>query len=309
MPAAGCCSFTWDHSSKDLQRTIHDLFECPRFLHITRQCNEDRSDCKWYLVILSITSLLIQRFMLANSPADPIGLLALLDAPTEALSWVGVKSWPTWTRTILNGRDVEAEAMDSLQSIRTSFRPVISGTSSSTGDSPGGYTWADLGFSASDVTRGIGGACQSVLEAEPDMTRFDTIVGDGDCGHTFASGAKGEYLNSVPRHNSADVLNHSVLAAIIEALNRCELQPQSMSPASLVSRAGEILEGTMGGTIGACMSTQLRCECSPSTFFRSVCDILHRVVDCTARRPVKRCSFPTKTGSPRARKTHPRTSR
>lgn len=134
--------------------------------------------------------------MLANSPADPIDLLALLDAPTEALSWVGVKSRPTRFGSALSDRDVDAEAADSLRLIHASFRPDIlgTGTSSPSGEnhSVRGYTWSDLGFSAEEVTRGIRGACERVLAAEPDMTRFDTIVGDGDCGHTFASGAKGE---------------------------------------------------------------------------------------------------------------------
>ncbi|KAH0835770.1 DAK1 DegV-like protein [Lanmaoa asiatica] len=166
-----------------------------------------------------------------NFPADPIDLLALLDAPTEALSWVGVKSWPTRFGSIVIDRDVEAEAADSLQLIHRSFRPDISGISPSSGEnhSARGYMWTDLGFSAEEVTRGIRGACQSVFVAEPDMTRFDTIIGDGDCGHTFASGAK----------------------AILEVLDQGGLQPQSLNPASFVSRIGEILEGTMGGTIGA----------------------------------------------------------
>ncbi|KAG6373703.1 dhal domain-containing protein [Boletus reticuloceps] len=61
------------------------------------------------------------------------------------------------------------------------------------------------------------------------MTRFDTVVGDGDCGHTFVSGAK----------------------AILETLDQDGLQPQLLNPALFVSRVGEILEGSMGGTIGA----------------------------------------------------------
>ncbi|KAG8215903.1 hypothetical protein J3R82DRAFT_7873 [Butyriboletus roseoflavus] len=137
----------------------------------------------------------IEGIVNANSPADLINLLALLDAPTDALSWVGVKSWPTRVGSIFNDQDVEAEAMYSLQSIHTSFCPDISGTPSSAGETHSirDYTWTDLGFSAEEVTKGVKGACQRVLAAEPDMTRFDTIVGDGDCGHTFASGAKGEY--------------------------------------------------------------------------------------------------------------------
>lgn len=132
--------------------------------------------------------------MLANSPADPINLLALLDAPTETLSWVGTKSWPTRVGSNFNERDAETETVDSLRSIHTSFCPDMSGSPSFSGGNHGirECTWTDLGFSAEEVARGIQGACQRVIAAEPDMTRFDTIVGDGDCGHTFASGAKGK---------------------------------------------------------------------------------------------------------------------
>ncbi|KAF8547501.1 DAK1/DegV-like protein [Imleria badia] len=138
--------------------------------------------------LVSVTR--IEAIVNANTPADPIDLLAILDAPTEALSWVGVKSWPSRFSSIPNDRHVEAGAVYSLQSIHSSFRPVISDTSSSTGEdhSAGGYTWTDLGFSVEEITSGIRGACQSVFVAEPDMTRCDTIVGDGDCGHTFTSG-------------------------------------------------------------------------------------------------------------------------
>lgn len=30
------------------------------------------------------------------------------------------------------------------------------------------------------------------MDVEHDLTRFDTVLGDGDCGETFTSGAKGK---------------------------------------------------------------------------------------------------------------------
>ena len=32
--------------------------------------------------------------------------------------------------------------------------------------------------------------CKALMDAEPELTKFDTIVGDGDCGITMARGAK-----------------------------------------------------------------------------------------------------------------------
>ncbi|KAG2365971.1 hypothetical protein BDR07DRAFT_1397473 [Suillus spraguei] len=35
------------------------------------------------------------------------------------------------------------------------------------------------------------------LIPEPDMTRFDTIVGDGNCGETFAGSAEGSFRSTL----------------------------------------------------------------------------------------------------------------
>jgi dihydroxyacetone kinase len=34
-------------------------------------------------------------------------------------------------------------------------------------------------------------ACKKVIEAEPEITKFDTIAGDGDCGLTYKAMAEG----------------------------------------------------------------------------------------------------------------------
>lgn len=43
----------------------------------------------------------------------------------------------------------------------------------------------------SRFTDALAAACKSVIAAEPEITRFDTIAGDGDCGLTLKSGAEG----------------------------------------------------------------------------------------------------------------------
>ena len=52
-------------------------------------------------------------------------------------------------------------------------------------------SWQELDFEPNRVRNGIRRACEAVLEVESDLTEFDTIVGDGDCGATFTSGARG----------------------------------------------------------------------------------------------------------------------
>ncbi|KAK1222254.1 hypothetical protein PQX77_014887 [Marasmius sp. AFHP31] len=73
-------------------------------------------------------------------------------------------------------------------------------------------------------------AALEVFAAEPDLTKWDTIVGDGDCGETCANGAK------------------AVLKALDEGLgNDGEL-------VSVLRNLTEIIDDTCGGTLGAIYS-------------------------------------------------------
>ncbi|KAK7959474.1 uncharacterized protein PG986_004328 [Apiospora aurea] len=70
-------------------------------------------------------------------------------------------------------------------------------------------------------------ACEAVVSAEPDLTKWDTVMGDGDCGETLKTGAS----------CLAAALDSKKLAAegsVIEVLQELE----------------EIVEGKMGGTLG-----------------------------------------------------------
>ncbi|KAK3390810.1 dihydroxyacetone kinase [Podospora didyma] len=70
-------------------------------------------------------------------------------------------------------------------------------------------------------------ACQEVITAEPDLTRWDTVMGDGDCGLTLETGAKA-LLEAV------DLKKIAAKGSVVEVLNELE----------------EIVEGRMGGTLG-----------------------------------------------------------
>jgi triose/dihydroxyacetone kinase / FAD-AMP lyase (cyclizing) len=39
-------------------------------------------------------------------------------------------------------------------------------------------------------------ALERLMKAEPDITNYDTIVGDGDCGIGLKRGAEGEFVQS-----------------------------------------------------------------------------------------------------------------
>ncbi|KAG6001045.1 hypothetical protein E4U21_004756 [Claviceps maximensis] len=69
-------------------------------------------------------------------------------------------------------------------------------------------------------------ACERLIEAEPDLTRWDTVMGDGDCGQTLKTGAT------------------SLLAALDRGLAR------SGSVINVLLALEHIVESNMGGTLG-----------------------------------------------------------
>lgn len=47
---------------------------------------------------------------------------------------------------------------------------------------------------------------QSVIVSEPEVTEYDNVVGDGDCGTTLKRGAEGHFLTVQPRFDRANWL-------------------------------------------------------------------------------------------------------
>ncbi|EGW32380.1 uncharacterized protein SPAPADRAFT_139806 [Spathaspora passalidarum NRRL Y-27907] len=79
-------------------------------------------------------------------------------------------------------------------------------------------------------------AMKVLLEQEPDITKYDTLVGDGDCGETLAKGAN----------------------AILNALdNDKDFKSGLSDPVATVSRITELVEDSMGGTSGGLYSIYL----------------------------------------------------
>ena len=70
-------------------------------------------------------------------------------------------------------------------------------------------------------------ACEALVTAEPDLTKWDTVMGDGDCGLTLETGAKA-LLDAI------DFKKIAAKGSVVEVLTELE----------------DILEGKMGGTLG-----------------------------------------------------------
>jgi dihydroxyacetone kinase len=84
----------------------------------------------------------------------------------------------------------------------------------------------DLRVDPALLDRMLRTACGRLIEAEPDLTRWDTVMGDGDCGETLKTGA----------------------TCLLEALDAKLASNGSVG--AVLQELEEILEGKMGGTLG-----------------------------------------------------------
>lgn len=84
----------------------------------------------------------------------------------------------------------------------------------------------DLKVDPAVLEKMIRSACDELIKAEPDLTKWDTVMGDGDCGETLKTGAT------------------ALLSAIDAGLTK------SGSVVKVFHELEEILESKMGGTLG-----------------------------------------------------------
>ncbi|KIJ53501.1 hypothetical protein M422DRAFT_58449 [Sphaerobolus stellatus SS14] len=137
----------------------------------------------------------------------PVTIPELFDDPTTATAWLAADYWPSRSRNIAN--EIQ-EAEELIQGLRSQ---------------------PDLEPSNEDdsiiLVNAIKSACEAVFSVEDELTRYDTVCGDGDCGATFAAGAKG----------------------ILKSLRTPDLPLHN--PASAALAIAKICENNMGGTSGA----------------------------------------------------------
>ncbi|KAF9444210.1 DAK1/DegV-like protein [Macrolepiota fuliginosa MF-IS2] len=134
-----------------------------------------------------------------------IDTFKLLDAPTDAHSWLGVRRyWDSGGVSPRNQVITKTVPLEELARHESDHPP------------------ADI--LPATIRLALQSACRAVLAIENELTEYDTVSGDGDCGHTFSAGARAI-------ENDSKIL--------------------SLSPAALTERIAGILEDVMGGTIGA----------------------------------------------------------
>lgn len=93
-------------------------------------------------------------------------VLDLLDAPAEATGWTAPIKSSTW-----------------------SSPPTQTSTTERSKDATNKP--ANLTIDPSKTTQALRHALERLIAAEPDVTRYDTVVGDGDCGIGLKRGAEG----------------------------------------------------------------------------------------------------------------------
>lgn len=102
--------------------------------------------------------------------------LELLDAPSEAPGWSAAITTKTWTQPPKQTRDAAA-------------------------GSGGENKPCGLEFDPAAATKALNHALDKLIKAEPEITRYDTVVGDGDCGIGLKRGAEGiqKHINGASR--------------------------------------------------------------------------------------------------------------
>ncbi|EGD78840.1 dihydroxyacetone kinase [Salpingoeca rosetta] len=140
-----------------------------------------------------------------------------LDAPTTAPAWPG----PTLlggTKQFVVRRDEPPITVPAPHSSEAEETTALQRTPS------------EISYSTDLLGKAIKGACEALFSGEPELSRLDAIVGDGDCGTTMTEGAR----------------------SVLEQLQVGRLALHN--PAQLLQQLATIAQENMGGTSGAVYS-------------------------------------------------------
>lgn len=135
-------------------------------------------------------------------------LLAYLDAPHSSLAWLSTVKY-------------DAEPVTSTEDL----------IDDAINDALEAHPTGALKASPDALRRALCGAAQHLYDAEPQLTKWDTLVGDGDCGETCQGGAD----------------------AILKAVTTGDLG-SSGDVVNTLSRLSTLIDESCGGTLGAIVS-------------------------------------------------------
>lgn len=121
-----------------------------------------------YMTSLNGLGFSISLLNVVNTDIGGPSMLQLLDAPSEAAGWAAPIRKETWETKSTQTREGEASSSKKIQASGLKIDPVAT---------------------RAILTAGL----DRLIAAEPDVTRYDTVVGDGDCGIGLKRGADGEF--------------------------------------------------------------------------------------------------------------------
>ena len=119
-----------------------------------------------YMTSLNGPGFSLTLLNVVNTDIGGPSMIQLLDAPAEATGWAAPIGKETWEARNAATRTEEPSGVASR--------------------GPSGLAWDSEG-----ATTALRAGLERVVAAEPELTRFDTVVGDGDCGIGLKRGAQG----------------------------------------------------------------------------------------------------------------------
>ncbi|GAA5893508.1 hypothetical protein JCM6882_007840 [Rhodosporidiobolus microsporus] len=125
--------------------------------------------------------------------------------------------------------------------------------------------------------KALGSACEAVVAAEPEITRFDTIAGDGDAGLTLRAGAEGV----LEKFKAGSLNSQDVISAVLEIAQVVEKEMDGTSGALY-----SIWSNALAGGLARAASSSSASSVSPSVWAAALEHALSILYQYTpARRP------------------------
>ncbi|KAI9149310.1 dihydroxyacetone kinase [Paramyrothecium foliicola] len=134
-----------------------------------------------YMTSLNGLGFSISLLNVVNTDIGGPGMIELLDAPAEVTGWAAPIRKTTWEA---KNTAVREESAESSQQVKESGLTTDAETAKAT----------------------LTNALERVIAAEPEITRFDTVVGDGDCGIGLKRGAEAVLKHIGERGLTGDVV-------------------------------------------------------------------------------------------------------
>ena len=128
-----------------------------------------------YMTSLNGLGFSITLLKVVDTGIEGSSILELLDAPCEATGWSAPVLAQTWAEQNTATREGDESASKVLTSSGLKTVPAL-------------------------MQQMLTRALESVIAIEPEVTKFDTVVGDGDCGIGLKRGAEGMFIPYTSRY-------------------------------------------------------------------------------------------------------------